>query len=174
MRGVIFLVLAALFAAAFAHFATIAAYPTFATGVARERLSGGPEGVNQWRHAPRVTERSRAVVRPSPDLAYSSCVFDLWLGPVDIEVGPSEGMWSLSLYGRDGTAFAVFTDIDHPEGVSVTLIRAGAAPPPGAGITVQAPDREGIALMRRLAPDADAFIAAGAARQSDVCAPRRQ
>jgi hypothetical protein len=51
--------------------------------VATERI--GADGVNAWHvRAERVTAASRSIVRPSPDFAYSACVYDLTQGPVII------------------------------------------------------------------------------------------
>ncbi|MBU6407445.1 MAG: DUF1254 domain-containing protein [Alphaproteobacteria bacterium] len=167
MKKSIGFLLTLIIAALAAHWATVTAFPRLAMSQAMERLGAG--GVNAVSHAPRTTASSRAVVRPAPDLLYSVCVYDLWQAPVIIQASPSPGYWSLSLYDQRSDNFAVFNDQTHPEGLSVTLVRAGAAAPPGAGLVVESPSRTGIALMRRLAPEEASFAAADAQRQGDSC-----
>lgn len=164
-----FLFVLVLFAAG-AHVATVAFFPSFAMNKAMERLTADGGRTNMIRHGGRTTSESRAVVRPAPDLTYSTCVFDLWRAPVQIRVSPSTSYWSLSLYSQSSDNFAVFNDRDYPEGVTVTLVRDGAAAPAGAAHVVHSPSRTGIALVRRLAPDAATFAAVDAARQGDACA----
>lgn len=169
MKKALWFLLTLVVAAAAAHLLMVQAFPRVAMNQAMERLSAG--GVNAFSHAPRTTAESRAVVRPAPDLLYSVCVFDLWRSPVTINVTPSAEYWSLSLYDQQSDNFAVFNDEAHPDGVTVTLVRSGAASPPEAGLVVESPSRTGIALVRRLAPDDASFAAADAARQNDRCAP---
>jgi uncharacterized membrane protein len=157
-----------LIAAGIAHLATIYAFPSFAMGRAMERLTTGASA-NVMRAGPPVTAESRAVVAPSPDLLYSSCVYDLWRGPVAITVAPVAGYWSLSVYDARSNAHAVFNDREHPQGVTVTLVRSGAAPPPGAGVVVESATRRGIALVRREASTPEALAAAQAAQRGDAC-----
>jgi uncharacterized membrane protein len=168
MKKALWFLLTLVVVAAAAHLAMVQAFPRLAMNQAMDRLSAG--GVNAFVHAPRTTAESRAVVRPAPDLLYSVCVYDLWRSPVTISVTPGEGYWSLSLYDQRSDNFATYNDEEHPEGVSVTLVRAGAASPAGTGIVVESPSRTGIALVRRLAPDDASFAGADTARQTDVCA----
>lgn len=151
-----------------AHAATIAAAPYVIMDVAMKRIAGA-NGVNAWRHAPRTDYRARTVVRPSPDLAYSSCVYDLTDGPVRVYVGAGADYWSLSLYAADSDNFFVVNDRAAPNGVDIMIVRQGQAAPDGAQAVVS-PSSRGIALVRRLAPSAEAFAAADAARQGDICA----
>ncbi len=167
MKKALWFILTLIIVAGLAHWATVRAFPSFAMSQAMERLSGG--GVNGFAHAPRTTSESRAVVRPAPDLLYSVCVYDLWRAPVTITVTPGSGYWSLSLYDQRSDNFAVYNDETHPQGVTVTLVRAGAAGPADAALVVESPSRTGIALVRRLTPDDAAFAAADAMRQGDSC-----
>ena len=56
-----------LICAVLVHFAIIYAVPNVLMNVAISRLS--EMGLNRWQVAPRVTEQSRQIVRPSPDFA---------------------------------------------------------------------------------------------------------
>ena len=74
------------------------ATPDVLMGLAVQRISA-VGGVNQFAHGPLATATSRMIVRPSPDLAYSSCPFDLTHGPLLIDAVPVPApYWSLSIF----------------------------------------------------------------------------
>lgn len=153
-----------------AHVAVLQALPYRLMDVAMDRL--GRDGmVNAWRHGKRATPQSRAVVRPSPDIAYSSCVYDLGKGPVLIQVRPSSGYWSLSLYADTSDNFRVWNDQDSPAGIKILLLGPGAIAPadPGDSIVVHSSSLRGIALTRRLASNALAWQAVDKDRRQDRC-----
>lgn len=161
-------VLGALIIAALVHFAAIYAVPRVLMNVAIDRI-GAVGGVNAWRLGDRVTAASRWVVRPSPDFAYSTCVFDLSNGPVIITATPWESYWSLSLYAANSDNFFVIDDREAHFGAEITLVRGGAPHPEGASMVVQSPSTKGIALIRRLAPTPDTYNAAAQVAADDVC-----
>lgn len=163
---------AALAAAAIAHLAVVHAAPRFMMGAAIDRLSKGA-GVNAWRLSDRVTAQSRQIVRPSPDFAYSACVYDLGRGPVVISTAPWEPYWSLSLYADNTDNFFVIDDREAHYGAEITLVRAGRAHPEGATV-VESPSQRGIALIRRLAPSPDTYRAAAEVARGDICASASQ
>lgn len=167
MRGAGKYILAALLIAAGAHFAFIYATPRVLMNVAIERLSEG--GTNAWRLAPRVTPQSRTIVRPSPDFAYSTCAYDLSRGPLLLRSAAWSQYWSLSLYAANSDNFFVIDDREARHGANIVLVR-GNAPDTDLQV-VRSPSTRGIALIRRLAPTADAHRRAQDAAQSDVCAP---
>jgi uncharacterized membrane protein len=163
------LIWTALIVAVLTHAAFVHALPRVFTGVAIERV--GESGFNRWQLAPRVTEQSRAIVRPSPDFAYSSCAFDLSEGPVTIQVAPWEGYWSLSLYAANSDNFFVVNDREARAGANIVLSRRGRNEiADDAATYVQSPTTKGIALIRRLAPTPPAYEAAAAVARADVCA----
>ena len=65
-------------------------FPRVLMGLATHRIAKGA-GYNMMFAAPLATDKARAIVRPSPDLAYSTCPFDLSDGPVLVEVAPVPG-----------------------------------------------------------------------------------
>lgn len=150
------------------HLAVVHAAPRMLMNVAIERL--GAAGVNQWQVSDRVTAASRAIVRPSPDFAYSACVFDLSDGPVVISATPWDAYWSLSLYAANSDNFFVIDDREAHYGAEITLVRAGRPHPEGAAQVVESPSQRGIALIRRLAPNVPTYEQAATVAQSDVCA----
>jgi len=165
------LLLFALIIAVMAHLAVIAAAPSFIMSAAMQRISQRGAHLNAWSHARRVDETARGVVRPSPDLAYSACVYDLSDGPVRIHLARWRDYQSLSLYGADTDNYFVTSDREQRGDIDIVLIRAGKRAPATDAQIVESPGARGVAIARRLAPTPDSFAAADAARQSDVCAP---
>lgn len=170
MRGWLSFLLVVAIVAIAAHVAVVMAMPRVIMNAAMKRLEqSSAAAAPGWRHAPRTTPDSRAIVRPSPDLAYSACVYDLNEGPVRITMAPGADYWSLSLYAANSDNFFTRNDRAAPEGVAITLIRRGARAPADAGEIVESPSVRGIAIQRRLAPTAAAFANADAARRGDRC-----
>jgi uncharacterized membrane protein len=150
----------------------ILAAPTFIMSVAIERASQGAP--NSMHASPRVTEQSRAIVRPSPDLAYSVCSYDLSAGPVRVTVAAWSDYWSLSLFAANTDNFWTGNDRAFPEGLAVVLTPKGQPVMASLGETVvESPSTKGLALIRRLAPTAEAFAAVEAVRAGDSCAAIR-
>lgn len=157
----------ALLIAAVTHIAAVHAIPRVLMNVAIERLGAG--GLNVWQLADRVTEDSRQIVRPSPDFAYSACVYDLSDGPMLITATPWNSYWSLSLYSANSDNYYVIDDREARYGAEVTLVRRGARHPEGASTVVESPSTRGIALIRRLAPSPATYAAAADVARRDLC-----
>jgi uncharacterized membrane protein len=157
-------------AAAFAHLGVVLATPHVLMNIAMKRVSQDWSLVNQFGFGPRTSQNSRNVVRPSPDLAYSSCVYDLSGGPLLIEAQPSpdNGYVSLSVFASNTDNIAVFDSIRSPQGMRFVLAQQGQTTPPGANVVVS-PSKRGIILDRRLAPSAELFAAVDKARRADRC-----
>jgi len=169
MSGAAKYVWAALIVAVVAHFAFIYATPRVLMNVAFSRVGAGRP--NEWHLAPRVTQDSRTIVRPSPDFAYSACAYDLSHGPVHFRVPPWNAYWSLSLYADNSDNFFVLDDREAREGADIVLVRRGGEHPRDAVRVVEAPSARGIALIRRLAPTPDEYAGAAQVARGDVCAP---
>lgn len=159
---------AVLISAVLTHLAIIYAVPNVLMNVAISRLSD--MGLNRWQVAPRVTEQSRTIVRPSPDFAYSACTYDLSRGPLVISAAPWREYWSLSLYAGNSDNFFVIDDREAHYGAEITLVQRGRAHPEGASMVVESPSARGIALIRRLAPTPEEYSAAAQVAREDVCA----
>lgn len=152
-----------------AHLALVHAVPRVLMEAAMERLSQGR--LNAWVVAERVTPELRQIVRPSPDFAYSACVYDLSRGPVSIRVAPWEQYWSLSLYAANSDNYYVVDDREARQGQSIVLARRRPRDADDRDAAfVKSPSTRGIALIRRLAPTVEAHAAAVRAAQGDVCA----
>ncbi|HEY5720910.1 MAG TPA: DUF1254 domain-containing protein [Allosphingosinicella sp.] len=146
------------------------ATPSFLMGVAMGRLDKA--GVNLFAHGPLASDKSRAIVRPSPDLAYSSCPFDLSKGPVLIDVAPAPApYWSLSVFDRRTDVAFVRNNRDSRGGaIRIALAREGQQVPAGIE-AVRLDDDRGIALVRILVESKDRFAAIDKARRASVCRP---
>jgi uncharacterized membrane protein len=154
-----------------------AAYQTFLVlmpgalmRVALSRLDKA--GVNRFAHGPLATDKSRVIVRPSPDLAYSSCPFDLSKGPLLIEVAPVPApYWSLSVFdARTDVAFVRNNRDTGGKPIRIALVGEGQAAPPGVEAVRLGHDR-GVALIRILVESRDKFPAIDRARRASVCRP---
>ncbi len=159
------LVATVLIVAVATHVGFVLAVPHALTLIAANRISHNGAQVNRWIYPPRATERSREIVRPSPDLAYAACVFDLRDGPVRITVVPSGAYTSLSLYAPNTD----MTLIDATKPVDLVVARPDQTVPPGHYQIIRTKDRWGIALQRRLATKAASFSSIDDLRRHDRC-----
>ncbi|RIL01383.1 MAG: DUF1254 domain-containing protein [Proteobacteria bacterium] len=162
--------LLALAVAVCVHLAFVWATPRVLMRVAMRKLAE-QAGTNVAAYPPRADEDARAIVRPSPDLLYASCVFDLRDGPVRLAADVPDAYWSLSLYAADTDDFFIVNDrsADAPR-VELVLVRAGdaAAAPAGARV-VESPSSRGVALVRTLVDRDEREPALDAVRRSFRC-----
>lgn len=154
------------------YWLTLLAVPNLMMRTAMHRLSDGGAAVNRFVFAGPTTPASRRVVRPAPDLAYGSCVYDLAAGPLDVGARVTEGggYTSLSVFAANSDNIAVLDSMTHPGGIDFVLALPGQAVPANRAV-VRSPSARGIILDRRLAPTAADFARADAARRFNLCAP---
>lgn len=171
MKPWIRLTLIGVIAAIVGHGAVILDAPYVLMSAAMAKISRQGTRVNVWIHPPRTTEASRTVVRPSPDLAYSSCIYDLSRGPIRVTAAPWDDYMSVSIFAASSDNIFAINDRQAPRGVDLTLVKDGdtVAAPSGSTL-VRSPSTRGIILQRRLAPTAARFAIAAAARAHDICA----
>ena len=120
------------------------------------------------------TPANQPIVRPSPDLAYSSCPFDLSAGPVLITMVPVAGRYS-SLSVFDARTDVVFVRNDIQAGgkpFRIALAREGQAVPAGIE-TIHMGYNRGIALVRLLLTDPKEITQLDAVRRQSSCATIR-
>lgn len=130
-------------------------------------LSIRDSGPNSFRHGRAPTHQSQRIVMPSPDLVYSSCVYDLAAGDLVIagDLPPAGHYWSLSLYAHNTDNYFVLNDRELPaRRFSITVGRNA-----GVGV-VHSPTRTGIALIRMIQRREDDLPIIRAAQQSITCA----
>lgn len=175
MKRVILFVVATALLAAVVHVATVWALPRFIMSKAMEKI-GGHAGVNEIVNEAPPTDKSRAVVRPSPDLAYSICVLDLSKTAVRIKVPLTAPYTSVALYGSNTDNYFVRNDSQAGgKDVDVVVVGPGVAKPavPAGVDVIEAPSARGIMLVRRVVEDPAALPAIDAVRQKSTCAPYR-
>lgn len=134
------------------------------------RRIAGDGGLNVMRHGTIATADNQPIVRPSPDLAYSSCPYDLSNGPVEVQVVPVAGRYSsLSIFdARTDVAF-VRNDIQAGgKPYRIILAREGQETPAGAEVVRVDYDR-GIALIRLLLNTPSEIGALAPLRQQSKC-----
>ena len=148
---------------------TIVKTPGFLMAAATRRIAGAGEW-NAMAFAPLATDQSRMIVRPSPDLAYASCPFDVSKGPVVIDALPvAAPYWSLSVFD-DQTNVAFVRNNRQSAGrpIKVAIVKPGVAAPAGYEPVAVTGDR-GIALIRILVPDRAQFAPLDQARRLSNC-----
>ena len=154
--------------AAATAWAAILYLPYGLMNVAMDRLGQG--GINTMSYGNLATPERQPVVRPSPDLAYSSCPYDLSKGSVAIDVTPVPGRYSsLSLF--DAATDVIFVRNDVEAGgkpFRIIVARAGQAVPAGAE-TVRTNHDRGIALIRLLLKDPTEISALDGVRRQSSC-----
>lgn len=133
--------------------------PGFIMSRATERLTAGGAAINSAAHAPPVSETSRQVVRPSPDILYSICPFDVFDAPLRIDVRwPESGDYaSVSFYDAASNNFAVISDRDVDTNITTVNLahRYETDASAEADQSVLAPTKTGIILYRRIVSAAD-------------------
>ena len=123
----------------------------------------------------RVDASVHGVVRPSPDLLYSSCPFDLSVGPLRVRSPVSPGTyWSVALYDDDTNNFYTLNDRQAGNGVVDFVIeldepdRDQAATLEGMRI-VRSPTTKGLVLFRTLINSEKNFALVDAIRRQATC-----
>lgn len=161
-------------AVATAHLLTLRAYPERKMQEVIERIGRGGERENTLVHGQPVTPASRGVVRPSPDLVYSICVYDLEAGPVEIAMTRFDAYHSLSLYDARTNNYYTVNDRQYAgseKRMRLVAEEDGAVADANAVETVVSPTRQGVALIRRLASPKPLLNSALEIRQKDSCQP---
>ncbi len=155
--------------AALAYQATLLATP-FALMRAAAAKAGTGLPVNQFRHGPMTTADNQTIVRPSPDLSYSLCVFDVSKRPVLVRVEPVPGRyWSVSIFDARTDVAAVRSDRDTGgKPAMLAILRDGQSAPAGYEPVRVRYDR-GVALIRILLADRSDFAAVDQLRRKSFC-----
>jgi len=136
------------------------------------QVIGGRGGANTMLFGKRPTAESRGVVRPSPDLLYSSCVYDLSKGPVRVTAsGMPDTYWSVSLFDAETNNFYVLNDRKAKNGsVDFLITPQGTLYGDRTKLpVVQAPTRRGLVLFRTLIDDDKRLVEIDRARRHASC-----
>ncbi len=167
MKRIIIFSLIGVFGLFFGFAAYVTTYPRIVMDRTLTRIAMDGEFLNTWRMGRRPGPDSRGVVRPSPDLAYAICVYDLSNGPLKISVAPWDDYWSLSLYAANTDNYWTVNDKIFPDGVEIVL-QSGKGDATSSSI-VKSPTLRGAALIRRLAPTKELYEKAAALNNDDKC-----
>lgn len=174
MNAVVKWTLAVVIGAAVVHVLAVWFAPQLIMVIATDRLEARAGGVNTLMHAPRITEESRDVVRPAPDLAYSICNYDVSTGPVRLVLPRTSTYSSVSLFDHATNNFLVVND-QSVEGEAQEIWVVGAAAqapvPPDSVRVVVAPSQRGVALFRRVIPAETDWPRIDAERRLARCEP---
>lgn len=152
-----------------AYQVTLLATPFALMRVAINRLSTSG-AVNEFSHGKMATAANQPIVRPSPDLAYSNCVFDVSNGPVLIDIAPVPNhYWSVSIFDARTDVAAVRSDRDTGgKPARLALFGEGQTAPAGYEAVPLKHDR-GIALIRILLANPKEFAGVDAIRRQSRC-----
>ena len=140
------------------HLLTVTLFPRVIMALAFKRiLKSADTEINTLVHSPRVTVDSRHVVKPSPDLLYSICVYDVAEKPIRITATVPNTYWSISFYQTNTDNFYVLNDRQAKSNpVDIVLVAKGqAAPNLENAEVVVAPTEKGVFLLRTLITDED-------------------
>ncbi len=153
------------------HFAVLRQAPKVIMSKAMTIMGERGVPLHGFSLSPRITPKTQTIVRPSPDLAYSICRFDLSSGPVFIEGAKWDGYGSLTIF--DAHTDAVFiTSLDKkdskPNSVVLSMEGQSNISKNGSAIAVLSKPR-GLALIRRIAPTKGLYDQVKALSNNDVC-----
>ena len=132
-------------------------------------------GVNRVIAQRLPTDKSRSVVKPSPDLLYGLCVYDVGTGPVKVSIRPPATYWSLALFDTNTDNFFKLNANEITGGTAELILgigtdRADAKLKFPSATFVATPHAKGVMLARILVLDQSNMGEAQAAQQSVQCA----
>lgn len=158
-----------LFAFIGAHIFTLRAAPSVIMTKAVATMSERGIPPHRFVMSKRLTPETQSIVRASPDLAYSLCLFDLSKGPVLVRGEKWDGYGSLTIFNSvTDAAYIASLDASGSDFGSVILTLDDKFISKAHPIAVLK-NPKGIALIRRLAPTVKLFEAVQNLSKSDVC-----
>jgi len=152
------------------HFFTLQMAPSVIMTKAISAMGDRGIPVHKFVLSKRVTPETQSIIRSSPDLAYSICLFDLSNGPVLVRGTRWDGYASLTIF--DSVTDAVYIiSLDTTDGGSSgsVLLTTDSELQPKDHPTATLKKPKGIALIRRLAPTPALYEKAKALSASDSC-----
>jgi uncharacterized membrane protein len=163
---------ATLVVAAVVHVASVWALPRIIMGRTMAVIAKNA-GVNTIAHGHRPDARARGVVRPSPDLLYSTCVFDLDAAGGALRVharGMPRTYWSVSAFDAATDNFFVANDRKAGDAIDFVIVAPGRSVDTRLPV-VTAPGTRGLVLFRTLINDESKVAAIDRARRTAACEP---
>jgi uncharacterized membrane protein len=132
---------------------TLVLVPMVLMEVAERRLAAVGD-YNRFTHAPTIDARRQTIVRPSPDLLYSACPFDLVEGPLEVTAWPIPDHYS-SISVFNARSDVIFVRNDEQMGgrpMRIVIATHSQAVPAGVDV-VRVSLPRGIVLQRVLIGD---------------------
>lgn len=171
MKRWIFPVVVGLAVAALSYQATLVATPYALMHKAMDRIGQGGH-VNQFTFGKPSTSYYQPIVRPSPDLSYSTCVFDISKGPVLVDVEPvPRHYWAVGIYDARTDVAAVRGDRETGgKPARLALLRRGEKAPAGYE-PVELDHDKGVVLIRILFDGKEDYAVIDAIRRKSTCKP---
>jgi uncharacterized membrane protein len=162
-------------AAVAVHYAAVAYLPNIIMWRASTVMA--TKSANTIAHGDRPNSDARVVVKPSPDLLYSRCLYDVTRTPLKITTAaPTDTYWSVALYGSNTDNFYVLND-SAAKGQPATIILMGQGqsipPQPEGTLIVTAPTPKGLVLFRTLISDDAREAELDKQRRAATCDPLR-
>jgi uncharacterized membrane protein len=156
--------------AALVHVASLYALPY----IAMDRTLSILGDRNTMHHLARADANSHMVVRPSPDLLYSACPYDLSKGPLEVHATvPHDTYWSISAFDDDTNNWYVLDDRQTEHSKLDLVVQAPDrdkdVAATGHRLVVTSPTRRGLLLIRTLINDEDRFAAVDRVRRLATC-----
>ncbi|MFY0638842.1 DUF1254 domain-containing protein [Maricaulis maris] len=140
---------------------------------AMDRIEALGAATGSVRHAPRVTAENQTIVRASPDILYSICLFDLADGPIRVDATwPADGNYaSVSFFDANTNNFSVVSDRDVDDvSTSISLARRFESFAPGqTDESAWSPTQTGLILYRRVIDASTDLDIAETERQDFTC-----
>lgn len=130
---------------------------------------------NEMHFPKRPDSTARAVVRPSPDLLYSVCPYDLSKGPLRVTARvPHSTYWSISAFDSATNNFFAQNDRQIASDSVEVLLTVAGQPLPRVDdalerVTLFAPSKRGLILIRMLIDDDKHLPALEAIRHQARC-----
>lgn len=149
------------------HAAVLFLAPGLIMGKAMEAMEKRGMPTHGFRLVDRMTPETQTVVRPSPDLAYSVCLFDFGASngkALGVAAAPWSDYSSVSFFDAQTNNFATLRG--NGDGIDAVLLPPGASTQADALIS---PSDKGIILIRRLAPTQGAYREVAAIAVEDRC-----
>lgn len=150
MRLILNKILILLFLGTVLHLIFIIYYPTYKMWELN-RKRGGETTINKVFHADIINSNSRDVIKPSPDLLYSGCSYDVTYSPLIITSEVLDSYWSISFYASNSDNFALMNDMDiQDKNIKIYLFGPNSKPIKITdGYAIFSPSNKGAMLIRR-------------------------
>ena len=165
-------ILAGFIASAIAWQGALVATPYVLMSAAMKRI-GNADGngrANVFAFGPMATADRQPIVRPSPDLVYASCVFDLSQGVLLVDVEPvPDAYWSVSVFDARTDVAAVRSDRDTGGKPARLALMRGTEKAPAGYDSVRLGYDKGIVLIRILLSDPSQYDGVDAIRRKARC-----